>query len=113
MPVVSSRQPDAAHAPGAERLHQLVGAEGLSHEVRLGQQVLRVVLQVLLVVQDPFFVKEQLEVRGERGIFAREIGEVPLPLLEGELERLVEVGADEPPLPAFQSRIPSRSAWRR
>jgi hypothetical protein len=109
-PVVSPRQPDGAHASSAEGLHQRVGAEDLSHEVRPGEQILRVVLQVLLVAQGLFFAKEQLEVRGERGIFARETGEVPPPLLSAELEHLVEVGTDEPPMRAFHWRIPARSA---
>ena len=111
--VDSPRQPDAAHPAGAERLDQRIGAEDLSHEAGLGEQVLRVVLQVLLVAQGALFSEEQLEVRGERGVCAREVGEIPLPLLDGELERLVEVGADEPPALALHSRISVRSAWRR
>ena len=66
--------------------------EDLSQEVNLGEQILRVVLQVLLVAQGPLIAEEQLKIRDERGIFPREIGKVPLPLVSGELEHLVPGG---------------------
>ena len=111
--VVSPRQPDAPHPSGAEGLDQRVGAEDLPHEMRLDEQILRVVLQVLLVAQGPFLAEEEVEVGGERGILARQSGEVPRPLLRRELEHLVEVGADLQPALAPHPRISVRRAWRR
>ena len=112
-PVVAPRQPDAPHPAGAERPHQRVGAEGLAREVRRGEQILRVVLQVSLVAQRALFAEQALELRSEGGIAAREIGEILPPLLGGELERLVEVGAHQPPGSAPHASGPVRSACRR
>lgn len=111
--VVVTRQPDAAHPSGAEGLNQLIGAEDLSRELRLGEQILRVVLQVLLGAKGRFFAKEERKIRGDHGIFAGDHLDVPLPLLSGKLERLVEMGTDEPPTPAFHAQASAFSTWRR
>ncbi len=100
--VVPRRQPHAAHAAAADRLHQGVGADARAFERHRAAQHAAAVVEEALGVEHPMLLEQGLEIVRDRGVVRPQRCQPRVAVGRGERQCVIEVRAQAMPAPAVE-----------